>query len=436
MRSFAITTLGCKVNRYESEAIGEALMVAGWRRCTGDANADLCIVNTCTVTAKACAQSRQAVRKEIRTHDGGLILVTGCAVQSDPDGFAAIPGVRHVVGNSFKGSIPRLCAESGDPPPVPQIRVENVRRLRVFQDLPLARFGERTRCFVKIQDGCDAFCSYCIVPYVRGPSRSLRADRALERLGQLKASGYGEAVLCGIHLGRYGQDLEPRTSLLELIRSVDDLPDAPRLRLSSVEPLELSEDFIDYLTVSRRVCPHVHIPLQSGDDTVLTAMNRPYDTAYVEWLAHRIQKVLPDAAIGMDVLVGFPGESEAAFERTCALIRRLPISYLHVFPFSPRGGTPAATLSDRVTPSVTKARCRHLRKLGGEKRRAFHRRFIGRSARVVFEAGRDRASGQLKGFTGNYIPVVLEGGEGVIPGEITQVRLDRLQDHRVLAKAL
>jgi len=434
-RSFAITTLGCKVNRYESEAIGEALLAEGWRRNSGNRPAELSIINTCTVTAKAAAQSRQAVRKQIRDHGGPIVVATGCGAQSEPQGFAEISGVHYVVGNSFKGAIARLVGSDGDFLSVPETRVDDIRRCGEFQDLPITRFGNRTRCFVKIQDGCDAFCSYCIVPYVRGPSRSLRLSTVLQRLEALKTSGYSEAVLCGIHLGRYGEDLEPTRSLFGLIRAVDELPSAPRLRLSSVEPLELSEDLIDYLAVSRRVCPHLHIPLQSGDDGILAAMNRPYGSVQVERLTHQIKETLPDAAIGMDVLVGFPGETERAFDQTCALIRRLPVSYLHVFPFSPRAGTPAASLPNPVPSSVIKARCRQLRRLGRRKRHTFHAQCIGRTAQVIFEGQRDRATGRLKGFTANYIPVRMEGA-GPPPGDVTEVRLDRIEDHWVVAKPL
>ncbi len=431
--TYTITTLGCKVNRYESEAMGEALEARGWRPCGTKTRADLLVVNTCTVTGKAAAQSRQAIRKAIRAHDRATMVVTGCGAQRDPQRLAAIPGVDYVVGNSFKADVARISPHTRHSPP--EIRVADIRRVRRFQDLPITRFGDRTRCFVKIQDGCDAFCSYCIVPYVRGPSRSLASATVHERLGDLQAAGYAEAVLCGIHLGHYGQDLTPATSLLQLLRSVDRLPRAPRLRLSSIEPLELSESLIDHVARSRRLCPHFHIPLQSGDDAILSAMHRPYDTAYVAWLVDRIKRTLPDAAVGMDVLVGFPGETPEAFERTCALIRRLPVSYLHVFPYSHRQGTAAAALPDPVPPSIIKQRCTLLRKLGAEKRKAFYHAAIGSTGQVVFEEQRDRITGRLKGFTGNYIPVIMEGRVGRC-GRITEVRLDRIEKNRVVAKPL
>jgi threonylcarbamoyladenosine tRNA methylthiotransferase MtaB len=422
------------VNRYESEGIAEALLRSRWRGGAKGEEIDLCIINTCTVTQKANAQSRQAVRKQIRMHGDALILVTGCGVQRDPEVFAAIPGVHYIVGNSFKGQITELLKRPASLSN-PVTCVEDMRGGRVFQDLPITRFGERTRCFLKIQDGCDAFCSYCVVPYVRGPSRSLNGQVVLERLQGLKTMGYDETVLCGIHMGRYGQDLEPATSLLDLLRSADTLPDSPRLRLSSIEPKELTEELIDYLARSHRSCPHLHVPLQSGDDRILKTMNRPYDSTYFEWLVHRIKDTIPEMAIGVDCLVGFPGETDAAFERTCNLIERLPVSYLHVFPFSPQKGTPAPTLGKPVSHDVIKRRCRHLRKLGGRKRFRFFSAFIGSKAQVIFEAKREPKQGMLKGLTANYIPVYMDGSRG-FPRGITDVHLDRMENGRVMAKPL
>ena len=216
---------------------------------------------------------------------------------------------------------------------------------------------------------------------------------------------------------------------------MDRLPAAPRLRLSSIEPLELSDPLIDHVARSPRLCPHFHIPLQSGDDAILAAMHRPYDTAYVAGLVDRITRTLPEAAVGMDVLVGFPGETPEAFERTCALIRRLPVSYLHVFPYSPREGTAAAALPDPVPPSIIKQRCTYLRRLGAEKRKAFYQACVGRTGQVIFEEQRDRVTGRLKGFTDNYIPVIMEGRVDRC-GRITEVRLDRIEKNRMVAKAL
>ncbi|MBW2265266.1 MAG: tRNA (N(6)-L-threonylcarbamoyladenosine(37)-C(2))-methylthiotransferase MtaB [Deltaproteobacteria bacterium] len=432
MKSFVITTLGCKVNRYESEAISEGLSSRGWHRAEKGAGADLCIINTCMVTGKAATQSRQAVRQSIRSHKGSIVTVTGCHAQVAPEVFASIPDVRYVVGNSFKDRIPRL-AEQKSRLEHTTILVEDLARFRLFQDLSVTRFGKRTRCFVKIQDGCDAFCSYCIIPYARGRSRSLRPEIVIDRINRLKAQGYLEAVLCGIHMGRYGQDLDPVTSLMDLIRSVEILTSIPRLRLSSIEPRELSEELIRYLANSGQTCPHLHIPLQSGDDEILKAMKRPYTSKFFEELIDHITHNIRHVAIGVDLLVGFPGETERAFENTCRLIERLAVAYLHVFPFSPQAGTPAEAMENRVRPEIVKRRCQYLRRLSQIKRRKFNERFVGSIAEVLIEEKRDTNTGYFKGFTKNYIPVFVKGS-GELLNQIVEVKIDRIEKGRVFAE--
>jgi threonylcarbamoyladenosine tRNA methylthiotransferase MtaB len=432
MKSFTITTLGCKVNRYESEAISEQLQDEAWQPADTQTRANLCIVNTCTVTQKAAMQSRQAVRRAVRSNPGALVAVTGCYAQVAPEVFTSMQGVHYVVGNTLKDKIVQLvsparhhsCAEA---------LVEDISGTRTFQDLPITRFGNRTRPFVKIQDGCGAFCAYCIIPHARGPSRSLRPEIVVERTRSLKESGYCEVVLCGINIGRYGQDLVPATSLTKLMRSMDGPQGVKRLRLSSIEPCDLSEDLIRYLARSDQICPHLHIPLQSGDDEVLKRMNRPYSSKSYRDLIHDILSVVPDVAIGVDVLAGFPGETGRAFENTCRLIEQLPVFYLHVFPFSMQRGTPAAALADPVPPETIKNRCRHLRFIGRHKRNKFCEKFIGCSLEVLIEGNRDRSTGYLKGLTRNYIPVLLQGPDELFH-QMVEVRLTRMEDGRVFGE--
>jgi threonylcarbamoyladenosine tRNA methylthiotransferase MtaB len=428
MNAFTIMTLGCKVNRYESEAISEQLADQGWHLTDKGAKANLCVVNTCTVTGKAAMQSRQAVRRLIRGHPGALVVVTGCYAQVAPEVFASTPGVHYVVGHSFKDQIARL-ASPHNGGRLSVTLVEDLSAPRLFQDLPITRFGDRTRPFVKIQDGCDAFCAYCIVPHARGRSRSLSPEIVTKRIRRLKKSGYSEVVLCGIHIGRYGQDLIPGTSLTKLLRSIDSPRSVQRLRLSSIEPAELSEDLIGHVATSEQICPHLHIPLQSGDDEVLKRMNRPYNSKFFRDLIHCIIHKIPDAAIGVDVLSGFPGETEAAFEKTCGLIEQLPIAYLHVFPFSLQKGTRAEGLGDRISPETTRKRCQHLRKIGQTKRRKFYESHIGSTQQVLIEAKRDRVSGYLKGFTKNYIPVLVQATDECCH-QVVEVRLETMTNGR------
>jgi threonylcarbamoyladenosine tRNA methylthiotransferase MtaB len=267
----------------------------------------------------------------------------------------------------------------------------------------------RSRPFLKIQDGCNAFCTYCIVPYARGRSRSLPVDQVLSKLRELMSEGFFEVVLTGIHLGIYGQDLTPPTDLYALLQLIVKEFRQGRLRLSSIEPNELSEAIIDLVASSERLCKHVHIPLQSGDDPILKRMHRPYTRSHFKELVEKIHAQIPEAAIGADILIGFPGESDASFENTLALVQHLPLSYLHVFPYSSRPGTPAASFPEQTHPQVIKARCARMRALGNQKKEAFLQQAVSRRYLVLVENKRDKATGLLKGLTTNYIPVLLKG---------------------------
>jgi threonylcarbamoyladenosine tRNA methylthiotransferase MtaB len=434
MRSFTITTLGCKVNRYESEAISEKLETQGWHVAEVGTTADLCIINTCTVTQKAAMQCRQAARRAIRENPGALTVVTGCYAQTSPEVFIAMENVHYVIGNAYKDQIVQLISSDTERGPV-RTSVEDLSAPCPFQDMPLTKFGNRTRPFLKIQDGCDAFCAYCIIPYARGRSRSLSPEVINKRLGSLKESGYEETVLCGINLGRYGADLEPSTSILDLIQRIDGPTGMTRLRLSSIEPGELSEDLIKLLATSQHVCPHLHIPLQSGDDDVLKAMSRPYSSTYYRDLIHHIVDLMPDVAIGVDVLVGFPGETQGAFENTCGLVEGLPVSYLHVFPFSKIEQTAAGALTNTLTPEEIKKRCGHVRAIGQAKRAKFYQKAVGSTCEVLIEGKRDRITGHLKGLTRNYIPVLVEGDNDWM-NRLVQTRITKVESGRISAEYL
>jgi threonylcarbamoyladenosine tRNA methylthiotransferase MtaB len=420
MKTFLIKTLGCKVNQCESEAIGNALLESDAGLTPyGDGMADLVIVNTCTVTRKAAMQSRQAIRRAIRENPAARIVVTGCHAQTAATEVAAIEGVDLVVGNREKHLITRHLFDNSPTPaleaaPAGCSPVGAGTRFEVF---PGIAHGTRTRPFLKIQDGCNAFCTYCIVPHARGRSRSLPMDQALHQIGRLGRMGYHEVVLTGIHVGCYGQDLIPPTGLVDLLDGIRDAGSIDRVRLSSIEPAELSDDIISLADadpdLSGRLCPHFHIPLQSGDDVILKRMHRPYTRDYfrdrVETIIHR----LPEAAIGVDVLIGFPGETDDAFENTYTLIRSLPVAYLHVFPFSAREGTPAFSFKNQVPIDVIKRRCQRMRRLGVAKRLAFYKRYVGRRITVLVEGTRERGHGHLKGLSDNYLPVHIDGPDSL-----------------------
>lgn len=417
MNTFALATLGCKTNQFESAAMEERLRVAGYRPVPFEEGADLVIVNTCTVTSATDAQSRNLIRRARRLNASCRVVVTGCYAQVDPAALRSIPGVSLVLGNEEKRDLLDLLEQEGT-------LVSDIRRAGAAAVPPLSVFAERSRAFVQIQNGCDAFCSYCIIPYARGPSRSVPSGDIVEQVRRLVASGYPEVVLTGIHIGGYGADLEPPTSLLHLLRRLETETGVLRLRLGSVEPTEIPDELIDAVASSDILCPHFHIPLQAGDDAVLRRMNRHYDTAFFAGLVRRIRSRLPDAAIGLDVIAGFPGETEEEFGNTLRLIEELPVTHLHVFPFSRRPGTPAATMPGQIPGDVIKGRASRLRELGEAKQRAFAREFVGRTLEVVTEKGK---KGELcRGVSRNYLTVLFTGEVG--EGEVRDVRITGVCD--------
>ena len=415
MPRFKICTLGCKVNQSESDAIVRQLESADWLPADNNEPVELTIINTCTVTQKASMQSRQAVRQAIRANPNSRIVVTGCYAQTEPEALKKIVGVHYIIGNSDKHRVGEILAAGGHSRRDQSVTICNdIWQSNKLKPSLTVSCGSRTRAFFKIQDGCDACCTYCIVPHARGPGRSLPPDDVLAGVKALSAAGYQEIVLSGIHLGRYGCDLVPETRLSELLDRIDRGRYIQRLRLSSIEPLELTDGLIRQIANSPRFCRHFHIPLQSGDDRILQKMKRPYRIGEFCQRVIKIRNQIPDAAIGADVLVGFPGETEEAFRNTCDLIQKMPITYLHVFPFSARPGTPAARYPDRVAPDIIKARCAYARRLGRAKRSDFHQSFIGKTLEVLIESTRHPATGQLKGISSNYIPILIDADDDQI----------------------
>jgi threonylcarbamoyladenosine tRNA methylthiotransferase MtaB len=410
MKTVTISTLGCKVNQFESEALIESLEEEGYRIVPFGEKADITIVNTCTVTHRADFQSRQMVRRARRSNTHTLLIVTGCYVQVDPAGLSKIEGVNYLLGNREKNHIAHLLPlmERGE---LPKIQVEDIQQEALFSDTPLHSFRQHTRAFLKIQDGCDGRCSYCIVPHARGVSRSLTPGKVFEHLRELKQRGYKEVVLTGIHLGDYGLDLTPSLSLEKLLREVERNETPSRIRLSSIEPGDFSPGLMDLLSRSSKICPHLHIPIQSGDDEILERMNRNYDRLFLSDLILKLHEGIPSLSIGADLIVGFPGETDERFLRTFELIASLPLAYLHVFPFSRRKGTPAAQFPDGVGEEEIRNRARRLRTLGREKRQAFHHRFLHQELNALIEGRRRKETG-WRGLSRNYIPVFLRDEKG------------------------
>jgi len=405
MFKVAVTTLGCKVNQCESAGIAEAMAARGITLVPFEVEADCYIVNTCTVTGRTDNQSRQLIRRAIRRNPAAVVLVTGCYAQRAPEEIARIPGVRIVAGNAEKSRLPELLEKLAKGKG-PEVQVGDIRSEKRFSPLGATVIPGHTRAFLKIQDGCDALCSYCIVPRVRGGSRSFRPVEIERGIASLAAKGFREVVLSGIHLGAYGRDLVPATDLTTVVRRIVEERPIERLRLSSIEPREITVELLSLIGSSGIVCRHLHIPLQSGDDGILAAMNRDYDAAFFRDLIRNVLATIPGIAVGIDVMVGFPGETETAFANTLRLVEELPFAYLHVFPFSRRPGTPAAVMPDQVPEADKKRRVERLRTIGTEKRRTFAEKFIGAPLAVLIEGKKDRSTGFFIGFSDNYIPVV------------------------------
>jgi threonylcarbamoyladenosine tRNA methylthiotransferase MtaB len=428
---FRITTLGCKVNQYESDAIAQRLKDLGYLPAGADEPADLCIINTCTVTQKASMQSRQAVRQFIRANPQAQIVVTGCYAQTEPDELKKINGVHHIIGHGDKHNIPDIVLSQEKNLPSPSLILRNILDERYFKQIPVTAFGNRTRPFLKIQDGCDTFCTYCIVPYARGRSRSMPHEHVLRSIHCLKQAGFHEVVLTGVHLGAYGLDLSPQTSLTSLLEYIRESNAMDRVRLSSIEPHELTRDIIKLIANTDILCPHFHIPLQSGDDRILERMHRPYTSSFFRDLIINIKARVPDAAIGVDILIGFPGETEKAFENTYSLIKELPVTYLHVFPFSSRPGTPADRYPRKVPQKTIKARCEKIRRLGNEKKRIFYETFMGKTVEILIEGKKDKETGLLKGTTSNYIPIHVVGKDELF-NTLVQIKIDKIEKNNTV----
>ena len=411
MTTVSVATLGCKVNQFESEALIDAFEQREYTVVPFEQGADITIINTCTVTHRADFQSRQMVRRASRSNPNSLIIVTGCYPQVETDAFLKMTGVHYLLGNGEKSRIPDFLSlmQEGE---FPRVQVGDIQKEKLFSETPLHSFHRHTRAFLKIQDGCNAYCSYCIVPHARGRSRSLPPERVVQNLKVLKERGFKEVVLTGIHLGVYGLDLNPPFPLEGLLRQLEKEETPDRIRLSSIEPGDFSPELISALSQSYKICPHLHIPIQSGDDDVLKKMNRDYDRSFLSDLVRELHLKISNLSIGADVIVGFPGETEEKFRHTYGLIESLPFSYLHVFPFSKRKGTPAFQFPQGVNEKEIKKRAETMRELGKQKRQAFYRQFLNQELSVLVEDRKEKETGRWKGLSRNYIPVLLAHHNG------------------------
>ncbi|HKD68067.1 MAG TPA: tRNA (N(6)-L-threonylcarbamoyladenosine(37)-C(2))-methylthiotransferase MtaB [Candidatus Binataceae bacterium] len=414
---FAITTLGCKVNQYDSAMIEARLEQAGLERCEFDQVADVYVVNTCTVTDRADVESLKLARRARRSNPRARVIMTGCLAQASPERLAAAPEVDRIIGLARMDDLVRAAAQDPRPDDA-RVMVSNLRKSRSAIDAAAVVPAGQTRAFIKLQEGCDQFCSFCIVPFSRGASRSVAPRQVLEVLDSLHEQGFKEVVLSGVHLGGYGKDLSPPVTLMGLLEMIAERCPIPRVRLSSIDPEELSDEVIDLVAQSDRFCPHFHLPLQAGEDQILERMRRRYRIDDYRRRVERILQRMPDAAIGTDLIVGFPGETEEHFEHYFQFVERLPLAYFHVFPYSVRSGTTAAKFGGKVPAGEIKRRAERLRKLGELRRQVFIRRFVGAKIKVLVEESREPGCQRLRGYSRNYIKVLVHGADQLKNHEI------------------
>jgi threonylcarbamoyladenosine tRNA methylthiotransferase MtaB len=429
-----LATLGCKVNQCDTAALSRDLQSADFALVPFNAFADAYIINTCTVTAFADYQARQLIRRALRLNPQARIIVTGCYAQTQAQTLAGIDGVTLVVGNDQKYRIPELLAN-----PVcdsQRIMASDIFLQKNFLAAPASGIAGRTRAFFKIQDGCNAFCSYCIVPFARGKSRSLPVPMVLKGAQDFIRQEYREIVLTGIHLGHYGHDLQPQTDLTRTIETILSQNSTGRFRLSSIEPNEISDELLHLFSRHENLCPHLHIPLQSGDDSILKMMKRQYDTTFYRALIEKVTKVVADVAVGIDVMVGFPGEGEKEFGHTFKLLSDLPVAYLHVFPYSERPQTAALALQPKVPEKTKKERAAILRELGVKKRETFSRRFLEKTLPVLVEQARDKKTGLAKGFSHNYLPVLLDKHPASLVNTVVRVRIEHYREGKLTGRVV
>jgi len=436
MPTIAFITLGCKVNQYDTQVMREIARQSGYEVASESESADIYVVNTCTVTHTSDRKARHTIRKIIREHPDAKILVTGCYADNDRKKIEEIEGVTLVFGNREKERLTeylqKLSAFGGNASPLPSLRIPNSEfRIPPFHS-SITTFDGQTRALVKIQDGCSTFCTYCIVPYVRGPMTSRSIDDIVREVESLAKNGYKEVVITGVHLGAYGKDINNSVTIADVLERIHPIIGIERIRLSSIEPMDVPDDLIERVVQLPKFAPHFHLPLQSGNNEILKRMGRRYTVEEYARLVGKLRATFPDVGITTDIMVGFPGETDAQFNDTYDFINKMAFSRLHVFRYSPRKGTPAARYPGRIPPEISIARSEAVRELGRRLAEEFHTKMLGKVMKVLVENSREGKNSLLSGFTGNYIRVLMDVPDTMI-NRMIQVRLIELEDEFVKA---
>lgn len=435
MAKIAFYTLGCKVNQADTASMENLFLRSGHQLVSFDGEADVYIINTCVVTNTGQRKSRQTIHRAIRKNPNALIVVTGCYPQTAAEEVKAIAGVDMIIGNQDRAQIVQLVEERLAHRQTDTLdAVHKLTASTAFEEMAAGDITDKTRAFLKIQEGCNQFCTYCIIPYARGPLRSRSLESIRTETQRLISAGFKEIVLIGIHLGCYGKENPDGPTLYDAVKTVLDVPGVQRLRLGSLESVEVEPHLLTLMQEDARFCRHLHLPLQSGCDKTLQAMHRPYTTVKFKTLLADIKTRVPDIAITTDVIVGFPGETEADFETTCKFAESCGFSKMHIFPFSARKGTPAEKFAGAVTEAVKKERADILGRIDETMHKAFLQAMVGQNAEVLFEqpAGED----YFEGLTGNYQRVFVKSGGRNLGGEILPVKITAFDGEKLLGEII
>ena len=422
-KTVSFITLGCKVNQYDSDAMRTLFIRNGYSQAEGD-DADVYVINTCSVTSVGDRKSRQMVRRIRRAHPDAIIAVAGCYAQLAPEVFEQMGDVDVIVGHQNRSQIVQYVEEAKHSDK-PLNEVVDIMKVKDFENMEVDPEGEvKTRAFIKVQEGCDNYCTFCIIPYARGRLKSRLQKDAVEEIKKLVARGYREVVLTGIHLGNYGKDLHDGTSLSTLVAELVKIPDLLRIRLGSIESVELSEELIQIIHNEPKVCRHLHLPIQSGSDSVLRGMNRHYRLPQYKKLITELREKIPGLALTTDLIVGFPGETEENFQETLETLKKIQFSGIHVFPYSQRTGTPAATYPNQVSNEVKKERVHRVQTLEKDIAKKYRSQFLGQVVHVLAE---EIKNGYYEGLTDEYIRVTIKS-EGVERGHMYPVLIDTITE--------
>ena len=428
MKKVAFYTLGCKVNQYETEAMLELFEKEGYEKAETEDYADVYVINTCTVTHMSDRKSRQYIRRMKKKNPDAIIAVVGCYSQVSPEEILSIDEVNLVMGTNDRKKIVEEVKKIDASRKVST--VDDIMKVKAFEEIEINKTNGKTRAFLKIQDGCDRYCSYCIIPYARGRVRSRDLESIVKEVENLASNGYKEVVLTGIHVASYGKDIKDSDiKLLDVIKQINDIEGIERIRLSSVEPILFTDEFVEAVSTMDKVCPHYHLSLQSGCDETLKRMKRRYTTEEYKTIVDRLRAAIPNVSITTDVIVGFPGETNEEFDKTYEFLKDIELTHMHIFKYSPRKGTPAATMENQVDPSTKHERSEKLLQLNEENFKKFGQKMLDKEFNVLFE--QKVGDNKFEGLTENYVKVIVESdkdlSEQILKVKITDVKNEFLE---------